>query len=112
MDDYISRKVLEDKLNKEYVNLLLDTVEVDPFVEGFVSAINVVKCTANAADVVPVRRGRWVRIDDDWNSLTTYQCTACDEEFCFEIDEDLLLLNYNYCPNCGAKMDSEDDNGT
>lgn len=55
MDDYISRKVLEDKLNKEYANLLLDTVEVDPFVEGFVSAINVVKCTANAADVVPVR---------------------------------------------------------
>nr|DAO42225.1 MAG TPA: restriction alleviation protein [Caudoviricetes sp.] len=55
MDDYISWKVLEDKLNKEYANLLLDTVEVDPFVEGFVSAINVVKCTANAADVVPVR---------------------------------------------------------
>ena len=55
MDDYISRIVLEDKLNKEHANLLLDSVEVDPFVEGFVSAINVVKCTANAADVVPVR---------------------------------------------------------
>lgn len=58
MSDYISREVLEDKLNKEYANLLLDTVEVDPFVEGFVSAINVVKCTANAADVEPVRHGQ------------------------------------------------------
>lgn len=55
MSDYISLEELEDKLNKEYANLLLDTVEVDPFVEGFMSAINVVKCTANAADVVPVR---------------------------------------------------------
>lgn len=60
-----------------------------------------------AADVEPVRHGQWVRTEDDWNSLTTYQCTACDEEFCFEIDEDLPLLNYNYCPNCGAKMDLE-----
>lgn len=57
-----------------------------------------------AADVEPVRRGEWLRTDDDWNSLTTFQCTVCGEEFCFEIDEDIELLNYNYCPNCGAKM--------
>ena len=63
-----------------------------------------------AADVEPVRHGRWVRTEDDWNSLTTFQCTVCGEEFCFEIDEDLELLNYNYCPNCGAKMDLEDEN--
>lgn len=62
-----------------------------------------------AADVEPVRHGQWVRIDDDWNSLTTFQCTVCGEEFCFEIDEDIELLNYNYCPNCGAKMELEDD---
>lgn len=64
------------------------------------------------ADVEPVRRGEWLRTDDDWNSLTTFQCTVCGEEFCFEIDEDIELLNYNYCPNCGAKMDLEDENGT
>lgn len=63
-----------------------------------------------AADVEPARRGRWGRTDDDWNSLTTFQCTVCGEEFCFETDEDLQLLNYNYCPNCGAKMDLEEKN--
>jgi DNA-directed RNA polymerase subunit RPC12/RpoP len=62
-----------------------------------------------AADVEPVRHCKWLRNDYDWNSLTTYRCTACGEEFCFEIDEDLPLLNYNYCPNCGAKMDLEDN---
>ena len=64
------------------------------------------------ADVEPVRSGEWLRTDDDWNSLTTFQCTVCGEEFCFEIDEDIELLNYNYCPNCGAKMDLEEKNGT
>lgn len=64
------------------------------------------------ADVEPVRHGQWVRTDDDWNSLTTFQCTVCGEQFCFEIDEDIELLNYNYYPNCGAKMDLEGDNGT
>lgn len=62
-----------------------------------------------AADVEPVRHGQWLRTDDDWNSLTTFQCTVCGEEFCFEIDEDIELLNYNYCPNCGAKMRAGDD---
>lgn len=61
------------------------------------------------ADVEPVRHCKWLRNDYDWHSLTTYRCTACGEEFCFEIDEDLPLLNYNYCPNCGAKMDLEDE---
>lgn len=62
-----------------------------------------------AADVEPVRHGEWARTDDDWNSLSTFQCSACGEEWCFEIDEDMPTLNYNYCPNCGAKMCLEDE---
>lgn len=60
-----------------------------------------------AADVAEVRHGRWFRDEDNWNSLTTFQCSVCGEEYCFECDEDILTLNYNYCPNCGAKMDLE-----
>lgn len=58
--------------------------------------------TADAAEVV---YGEWLRSDDDWNSLTTIQCSICGEEWCFETDDDVSLLNYKYCPNCGAKMD-------
>ena len=58
-----------------------------------------------AADVAPVVHGKWLRVDDDWNSLTTIQCPICSEEWCFETDDDVSLLNYKYCPNCGAKMD-------
>lgn len=62
-----------------------------------------------AADVEPVRHGQWLRTDDDWNSLVTIQCSACGGEWCFEVDEDVQLLGYNYGPGCGCKMDLEDE---
>ena len=65
-----------------------------------------------AADVVPVRHGRWLRSDDDWDSLTSIRCSICGEEWCFEMIDDVTLLNYKYCPNCGAKMDRGTENAT
>lgn len=62
-----------------------------------------------AADVEPVRHGEWLRTDDDWSSLVTIQCSACGGEWCFEVDEDVQLLGYNYRPGCGCKMDLEDE---
>lgn len=64
--------------------------------------------TESTTDVEPVRHGEWLRTDDDWNSLVTIQCSACGGEWCFEVDEDVQLLGYNYCPGCGCKMDLED----
>lgn len=61
-----------------------------------------------AADAEPVRHGEWLRTDDDWSSLVTIQCSACGGEWCFEVDEDVQLLGYNYCPGCGCKMDLEE----
>ena len=47
-----------------------------------------------AADVVPVRRGRWI---DAREYCGDYMCSNC---------EALYGTNkFNYCPNCGAKMD-------
>lgn len=63
-----------------------------------------------SADVAPVVHGEWLRADDDWNSLTTIQCSLCSEEWCFETDDDVSLLNYKYCPNCGARMDGGCEN--
>ena len=53
-----------------------------------------------AADVAPVRRGRWVH---DINNL--YGCSECMER---ETMSPKKLKNY--CPNCGARMDG-DTNG-
>lgn len=60
-----------------------------------------------AADVAPVRHGEWLKAEDDYCGLNIIQCSICHEEWCFEIDDDVIDLNYHYCPNCGAKMDGE-----
>ena len=56
-----------------------------------------------AADVAPVVHGRWewigpYRYNDDGMIGT---CSVCKER--------LRLFAYNYCPNCGAKMDGDSD---
>lgn len=59
--------------------------------------------TAPAADVVEVRHGRWVSVQHKLARV----CSVCnrDEPYKFaDVDADV----YNYCPNCGAKMDKEE----
>ena len=66
------------------------------------SAINALR-NAPSADVAPVVHGRWewigpYRYNDDGMIGT---CSVCKER--------LRLFAYNYCPNCGAKMDGGSD---
>lgn len=56
-----------------------------------------------AADVVPVRCGRWeeyVEHDEDWGDRRWDKCSLCGAQYSFG----RVSL---YCPNCGAKMDLE-----
>lgn len=59
------------------------------------------------ADVQPVVHGEWDNIyyDDKENSC---MCSICRSTFIFEVNEDL----FNYCPDCGAKMDGGNDEPT
>ena len=55
----------------------------------------------SAADVAPVRHGRW---KNGGNGLYD-TCSACEKEI-------YLAIPMNYCPECGALMDGkEDDHG-
>lgn len=57
-----------------------------------------------AADVAPVRNGRWL----GWgkSGTPTYEnygtCSVCGE------DAEIYTEHRNYCPNCGARMDGGD----
>ena len=48
-----------------------------------------------AADVAPVRHGKWLHRK---NGVA----------YCSECEVDTVEDETNYCPNCGAKMDLED----
>ena len=57
-----------------------------------------------AADAVEVVHAEWDVIEDDYHFDTIYKCSACKEEF-VTIDGTPAENLWNYCPNCGAKMD-------
>ena len=61
------------------------------------------------ADVEPVIHAHWIE-QEDGNIDTYYTCSACKEDFDLIAGTPCENL-YNYCPNCGAKMDEtvEDD---
>lgn len=57
-----------------------------------------------AADVMPVKHGRW-----EERSVNVGTCTT--GLFCSECNFPSLGWRYNYCHNCGCKMDLEVTNG-
>lgn len=56
------------------------------------------------ADVTEVRHGEWVQIGYD-EALDRITCSCCKEYFNL-IDN--CTEAFNYCPNCGAKMDGKE----
>ena len=56
---------------------------------------------APIADVALVRRGRWEEASDGDGIV----CPFCRTDFCTIIYD---TEHFNYCPNCGAKMDEKE----
>lgn len=57
---------------------------------------------APAADVAPVRHGHWI---EDHDYLKCPECSVMVKwDFTF-----FDIGNWDYCPNCGAKMDGGDN---
>lgn len=50
----------------------------------------------------PIVHAHWIKSNYDNIDGTIYKCSNCNTEF---------FSAWNYCPNCGAKMDEEKNNG-
>ena len=61
-----------------------------------------------AADVAPVRHGRWEDSIDEWFGTDVYTCSKCRESYVLVEGTPKENL-WHYCPNCGAKMDGGED---
>ena len=93
MDEYIKKEDIEQKIQDGLNNLVLghDAIEV----LGMIYEMP-------AADVAPVRHGRWLQKKHKiFGNAYDYVCSECGCDY--------ALAEYNYCPNCGAKMDGVDD---
>ena len=122
MAKYIEREYAVDAIVDVYYN----TPDINLSCEKFEAAILKIP----DADVAPVRHGRWLlqanneRTNYRWN--VTAECSECCDDkkeiwagffpnvpdwlardVALESAKSIKLSNY--CPNCGAKMDLEDE---
>ena len=88
---YIEREALRDAL-----------YEADAITMKGIAIIN----QFPAADVAPVVRGEWVLVgtnEHDYETSVEEKCSLCGR-YVYRYDTE---PQDNYCPNCGAKMESE-----
>ena len=99
MSDYISREAAIEMLH----------YNADEFCASVVPDLESIP----AADVEPVRHGRWISWEDADNCIPSpnrHECSVCHDAAQVLVSNIELLSDF--CPNCGAKMDLEDENGS
>lgn len=87
MAEYINREAVCARCGAREINACSDECEV---------------FSAPAADVVEVVHGRWV------DNCCYNTCSVCGNSV-HAWNDDGDLQEFNYCPNCGAKMDGDDN---
>lgn len=109
MAEYIERKALRETFDNADADIV-EEYEDGACDWGFgrqniLEVINSVP----AADVAPVRHGRWDNIPNTYMCVAgrdgSYHGNATSCSACNEINPNAYKTNY--CPNCGAKMDLE-----
>ena len=99
MPEYIEREALRDEL----LNISIDTSNL--YGCGVLEGLDRATKRLNeqpAADVTPVRHGRWEQVKS-WSTKAKYRCSVCGREIMSAAK--VNIEKYPYC-HCGAKMDS------
>ena len=118
MDEYIEREAISEEIRKYYYKNPPNFSYGEGFDRGLDRAQRAI-LNAPAADVAPVRHGRWIFGKDlpySWGQIPKNKyhlyCSECLEQ-AFNRSEDNdpdFDVDTSYCQNCGAKMDGGDGN--
>ena len=102
MDEYIEREAISEEIRKYYYKNPPNFSYGEGFDRGLDRAQRAI-LDAPAADVAPVRHGRWVQVicheefEDGFVDHVKECCSVCHAPN--------GRKTTNYCPDCGAKMD-------
>ena len=98
MAEYIDRERIAAKVRELSTHLLneWDTIGVLALIDR-----------QPAADVVEVRHGRWIESELDKDFITCSVCKTNKLKMRMAYRADYAQI-FNYCPNCGAKMEVEE----
>ena len=106
MTEYIEREAISEEIRKYYYKNPPNFSYGEGFDRGLDRAQRAI-LDAPAENVAPVRHGRWIEytkviIPEPYNKWEqAWKCSECGFYDGF--------VGYNYCPNCGAKMDGGND---
>ena len=101
MSDLIDReKAVNIVANVQNIIEHMDTVN-DSNINLVKRAVERILAELPTVDAVPVRHGKWIECHDDSDWIV---CSKCGKAFNL-IDN--CTEEFNYCPNCGARMDAK-----
>ena len=98
MPRYIDAEKTAKALEKEVKGLASEVNH--NYREGLQFALKMIN-DQSTVDVQEIKHGKWMGASDGDGIV----CSVCGSDFCTLV---LNVYNYNYCPNCGAKMDGEE----
>ena len=90
-DEYIEKSTVLDIICKYWRSKMYAD-------DAIQAALDEIGYHVPAADVQPVRHGRWEKNDD--GIMVWWECSECHRNAWYDGDN-----LFDYCPDCGAKMD-------
>ena len=93
---YIECEAAIDALTEQNLVVHMDSVN-DGLVASCHRSAQRIIANLPAADVRPVRRGKWSIVYDDFMKSNYNTCSCCGKEY-------FGANGFNFCPNCGADM--------
>ena len=103
MAEYIEREALKERFKKRIKWLKKDVN--DQYSLGLFHGCEYDADLINeppAADVAPVRHGRWIEPSRLYYGAKQYECSLCCSDTFWKKHN--ITEKYPHCPNCGAKM--------
>lgn len=97
------------KLYEQYETAMRELVKSTNYENISLEALSLL-CGANlianspTVDAAPVKHGRWIHLDQEESTISG-KCSCCGWEAHYYEDD---VADMPYCPNCGARMDLEE----
>lgn len=101
MSEYIDRQAASDALARLCKRVCQYSEKQRQYMCGACplgDAFTVIEDDLPAADVRPVRRGKWSIVYDDFMKSHYDTCSCCGKEY-------FGANGFNFCPNCGCVME-------
>ena len=106
MQELIYKQEAHDKLKSMYLKIEAERGHND-VANGLRIACKAIG-EIKEVDTEPVRHGRW--IDPESETIGKYRDDGCVAYYTCSGCKEISKTDYDFCPNCGARMDATDTN--